>query len=91
MVNLRVASSGGFGMKAYVLVNLQTLENADVVDMMRRVKGVTAADVTLGPYDAVATVEAGDINTLGRIIVREIRTLPGVQDTITCLAVDSVG
>jgi DNA-binding Lrp family transcriptional regulator len=76
-------------MKAYVLVNLRAMENADVVDMIRKVQGVTAADVTLGPYDAIAIVVAEDLNLLGRIIVREIRALPGVQDTITCLAVDS--
>ncbi len=75
-------------MKAYVLVSSQTMETADVVEMMRKVKGVVSADVTFGPYDAVAIVEASDLNALGQIIVREIRTLPGVLDTITCLAVD---
>ena len=76
-------------MKAYVLVSSQTLETAEVVEMMRKVKGVITADVTFGPYDAVAIVEASDLNALGHIIVREIRTLPGVLDTITCLAVDT--
>ena len=75
-------------MKAYVLVSSQTMETADVVEMMRKVKGVVTADVTFGPYDAVAIIEAGDLNALGRVIVREIRTLPGVLDTITCLTVD---
>ena len=75
-------------MKAYVLVNAQTMETADVVEMMRKIKGVVSADVTFGPYDAVAIVEASDLNALGRIIVREIRTLPGVLDTMTCLAVN---
>ncbi len=75
-------------MKAYVLVRSQTMETADVVEMMRKVEGVVTADVTFGPYDAVAIVEAGDLNALGRIIVREIRTLSGVRDTTTCLTVD---
>ncbi len=75
-------------MKAYVLVHTQTMETAEVVDMMRNVKGVIAADVTFGPYDAVAQVEAENLNAVGRIIVREIRTLPGVVDTITCLTVN---
>ena len=75
-------------MKAYVLINSQTMETADVVEMIRKVKGVVAADVTFGTYDAVAVVEAPDLNALGKIIVREIRTLPGVVDTSTCLAVE---
>jgi DNA-binding Lrp family transcriptional regulator len=65
-----------------------TIEPADVAEMMRNVKGVVAAGVAFGPYDAVAIVEASDLNTLGRKIVREIRSLLGVLDTITCLAVD---
>lgn len=75
-------------MKAYVLVSSQAMQTADVVQMMRTVEGVVAADVTFGPYDAVAVVEASDLDALGRIIVRDLRSLPGVLDTITCLAVD---
>ncbi|HZY41021.1 MAG TPA: Lrp/AsnC ligand binding domain-containing protein [Anaerolineae bacterium] len=74
-------------MKAYVLIHTQTSETADVVEMMRKIKGVVAADVTFGPYDAVAQVEAENLNAVGRVIVREIRSLPGVLDTVTCLAV----
>lgn len=76
-------------MKAYVLLRTQLMETADVVKLMRRVKGVVSADVTFGPYDAVAQVEADDLNMLSRIVIREIRTLPGVLDTLTCLAVQA--
>ena len=75
-------------MKAYVLINTQTMETAEVVRMLRKMKGVVAADVTFGPYDAAAIVEANDLATLSQIIVHEIRSLPGVIDTITCLAVE---
>jgi len=75
-------------MKAYVLIHTQSSETAEVVAMARKVKGVTEADVTFGPFDAVAQVEADSLDAVGRIIVREIRSLPGVVDTVTCLAVD---
>jgi DNA-binding Lrp family transcriptional regulator len=75
-------------MRAYVLIHAQTSETAEVVTMIRKIKGVTTADVTFGPFDAVAQVEAENLDAIGRIIVREIRPLPGVMDTITCLAVD---
>ncbi|MBP7688451.1 MAG: Lrp/AsnC ligand binding domain-containing protein [Thermoflexales bacterium] len=75
-------------MKAYVLIHTQTSETAEVVAMMRKIKGVTTADVTFGPFDAVAQVEAENLDAVGRIIVREIRPLPGVVETVTCLAVN---
>ncbi len=73
-------------MKAYVLIRAQLMETANVVEMLHRVKGVISADVTFGPYDAVAQVEANDLDSLSRIIIHDIRTLPGVLDTLTCLA-----
>ena len=73
-------------MKAYVLIRSQLMETAGVVDQLRRVKGVLAADVTFGPYDAVVQVEAPDLDALSRVIIHEIRTMPGVLDTLTCLA-----
>ena len=75
-------------MKAYVLIHTQTSETAEVVAMLRKIKGVTTADVTFGSFDAVAQVEAENLDAVGRIIVREIRPLPGVIETVTCLAVN---
>ncbi len=75
-------------MKAYVMLRTQLMETADVVELARKIKGVVQADVTFGPYDAVAQVEVADLDTLSRVVIRELRTLPGVLDTLTCLAVD---
>jgi len=72
--------------KAYVLIRSQLMETTGVVEMIRKVKGVLSADVTFGPYDAVIQVEAGDLDALSRIIIQEIRTIPGVLETLTCLA-----
>lgn len=75
-------------MKAYVMLRSQLMETADVVDMIRKIKGVVQADVTFGPYDAVVQVEAADLDSLSRVVIRDIRTVPGVIDTLTCLAVN---
>jgi DNA-binding Lrp family transcriptional regulator len=45
--------------------------------------------MTFGPYDAVVTIEAQDINHLGRLIATEIHPIPGVLDTITCLVTEA--
>jgi DNA-binding Lrp family transcriptional regulator len=72
-----------------LLIHTQSSETPEVVNMLRRIKGVTSAGITFGPFDAVAQVEAVDLNIVGRIIVGEIRALPGVINTVTCLAVNS--
>jgi DNA-binding Lrp family transcriptional regulator len=76
-------------MKAYVLINARTGEVRDVVRQLRQVEKVTEANLTFGPYDAVAIVEAADIDELGIVIYHEIQPIPGILDTLTCLAVNT--
>ena len=75
-------------MKAYVLVNIRTGNVKEVVGHLRRVPSVVEAHMTFGPYDAVAVIETDDINGVGSVLANEIQPIPGVLDTMTCLAVD---
>lgn len=75
-------------MKAYVMIKIRAGEVKEVVDHLRNVKGVKEAHMTFGPYDAVAEVETRDVATLGQITALEIQPIPGVEQTLTCLAVD---
>ncbi len=75
-------------MKAYILIHIRTGEIREVVRQLRRVEGVTEANMTFGPYDAVAVVEAQDVKNIGDIMATAIQPIPGVLDTLTCLAVE---
>ena len=75
-------------MKAYVLIKIRAGEVKDVVRQLRKVEGVVEAHMTFGPYDAVAVVETNDISHLGAITASAIQPIPGVEQTLTCLAVD---
>jgi len=75
-------------MKAYVLITVRAGELRDVVKQLRKIKGVAEAHVTFGPYDAVAVVEAQNLAELGDLTASSIQPIPGVERTLTCLAVD---
>jgi DNA-binding Lrp family transcriptional regulator len=75
-------------MKAYVLIKIRTGEVNEVVKSLRKVKGVVEAHMTFGPYDAVAEVETKDVTALGTITASMIQPISGVEQTLTCLAVD---
>jgi DNA-binding Lrp family transcriptional regulator len=75
-------------MKAFVLIKTRAGEIKDVVKSLRKIKGVKEAHMTFGPYDAVAVVETEDVAKLGAITASEIQPIPGVEQTLTCLAVD---
>lgn len=75
-------------MKAYVMIKIHAGEVKDVVVELRKIKGIIEANMTFGPYDAVAVVETADIAELGAVTALEIQPIPGVEQTLTCLAVD---
>jgi DNA-binding Lrp family transcriptional regulator len=75
-------------MKAYVMIKIRAGEVKDVVTQLRKIEGIVEAHMTFGPYDAVAVVETPDIAKLGRITALEIQPIPGVEQTLTCLAVE---
>ena len=75
-------------MQAYILIKIRTGDLKQVVKELRKLEGVKSADMTFGPYDAVAVVEHNDINGIGSLLATAIQPIPGVEQTLTCLAVD---
>ena len=52
---------------------------------IRAVKGVREVKGVFGKWDAVATVEAGDLNDLAALVVGKLRAIPGVITTDTLI------
>lgn len=75
-------------MKAYVMIKIRPGDVREVVRRLKETKQVLEANMTFGPYDAVAVVEAADLSGLGSLIASSIQPMPGVEQTLTCLAVD---
>ncbi|HMN00033.1 MAG TPA: Lrp/AsnC ligand binding domain-containing protein [Anaerolineales bacterium] len=75
-------------MKAYILIKIRSGEVKAVVRQLRKVEGVVEAHMTFGPYDAVAIVDTADISQLGAVAASAIQPIPGVEQTLTCIAVD---
>lgn len=75
-------------MKAYVLITTRTGEAPDVVRQAARLEDILEAHITFGPYDAIAVIEANSVEKIGHVVHYDIQPIPGVKDTLTCLAVD---
>ena len=75
-------------MKAYILIKIRSGEVKSVVRELRRLENVVEANMTFGLYDAVAAVESQDVSHLGSLIATSIQPIPGVEQTLTCIAVD---
>jgi len=75
-------------MKAYVLIKVRTGDLREALRHLKSVQGVVEANMTFGPFDAVAIVQAEDVNHLGQIVAIDIQPIPGILETLTCLAVE---
>ena len=71
------------GVSAYVLI--QTAVNAaQVAGEIRAIEGVESAEDVSGPYDVIVRASAGDMDTLGQLVVSKIQTVEGITRTLTC-------
>ncbi len=76
-------------MKAYVLIKIRPGDIKEVVRRLHETPHVLEANMTFGPYDVVAVVDASDLAKLGTLIASSIQPMPGVEQTLTCIAVES--
>lgn len=76
-------------MRAFILITIHGGEIREVVRSLKKVEHVVDATMTFGPYDVVATLDVDDINHLGRIVSRMIRPIPGIAETLTCVATEA--
>ncbi len=72
--------------RAYVLVTVDSGRGPAVLEHVRRLSGVASADLVTGPYDILVIVEKADSNELGRFVMNELRGIPGINNTITSIA-----
>lgn len=68
---------------AYILI--QTAVNAaQVAAEIRSIDGVQSADDVSGPYDVIVRASAGDMDSLGQLVVARIQNVEGITRTLTC-------
>ncbi len=71
---------------AYMLINVATGEELNVVAELRKLRGIQNARVVTGLHDVVCYVETDTIDELKDEIVGAIRHIPGITRTLTCIA-----
>jgi DNA-binding Lrp family transcriptional regulator len=75
--------------KAFILIKIRAGDVRDAVDKIQDIPGVVEAYMTFGPYDSVVILESSGLREVGRIVAADIQTVPGVLETMTCLAVET--
>ena len=69
--------------KGYLLIKLVPGLESDALSQIRATPGITDVSIVFGQWDAIAIAEAKNLFELSRIILSEVRSIQGVQDTTT--------
>ena len=75
--------------KAFILIETAVGRNKEVVALLSKLKGVRSVDMVTGPYDIIAVVDGESLNEIGDLITGKIHPIPGINRTVTCLAIKS--
>jgi len=69
--------------KGYLLIKLVPGLESNALSQIRVTPGVKDVNLVFGQWDAIAIAEAKSLFELAKIIVSEVRSIQGVQDTTT--------
>ena len=69
--------------KGYLLIKLVPGLESSALSQIRVIPGIADVNLVFGQWDAIAIAETKTIFELAKVIVGEVRSIQGVQDTTT--------
>ena len=74
--------------QAYVLINVESGAEEEVVKQLKNIEGVAEAYFSYGVYDIISKVKADSMEKLKDMVTRRIRTLNRVRSTLTLIMME---
>ena len=74
--------------RAYVLINVESGSEDDVLKELKTLEGVEEAYFSYGVYDLITKIKADTMDKLKEMVTRRIRTLSKVRSTLTLIMME---
>lgn len=74
--------------QAYVLINVESGSEEEVVSQLKTIGGVEEAYYSYGVYDIISKVKADSMEKLKDLVTRKVRTLNRVRSTLTLIMME---
>ncbi len=71
--------------KAFVLINVESGAEEEVLEQIRRSEGVEEAYYSYGVYDIIAKIKAETMEKLREAVSQKMRTVNKVRSTLTLI------
>ena len=74
--------------RAYVLINVESGSEDEVLKDLKTVEGIEEAYFSYGVYDLITKIKADTMDKLKEMVTRRIRTLSKVRSTLTLIMME---
>jgi len=74
--------------QAFVLINVESGAEEDLVRELKKVEGVEEAYYSYGVYDIIAKIKADSMEKLKEMVTHKIRILSKVRSTLTLIMME---
>jgi DNA-binding Lrp family transcriptional regulator len=74
--------------KAFVLINVESGSEDEVLKQLKSVQGVEEAYFSYGVYDIITKIKADTMEKLKDLVTHQVRTLNKVRSTLTLIMME---
>ena len=74
----------------FALLSISTLHEKSVFETLKNMTQVTEVHPLFGEYDILVKIECNDIDEIGEVVIKRIRSTKGVVDTKTLISTTSL-
>ena len=75
----------------FALLTISPLNEKEVFHaLMHKISDITEVHPLFGEYDILVKIECENIDTIGEVVIKKIRSLKGVTDTKTLISTRSL-
>jgi DNA-binding Lrp family transcriptional regulator len=74
--------------KAFVLINVESGAEQEIVDELKKIDGVEEAYFSYGVYDIITKIKADSMEKLKDMVTRKVRTIGRVRSTLTLIMME---
>jgi DNA-binding Lrp family transcriptional regulator len=74
--------------RAFVLINVESGSEDEVLKELKSIEGVEEAYFSYGVYDLITKIRADSMDKLKELVTRKIRTLSKVRSTLTLIMME---
>ena len=74
----------------FALLSISPLYEKTVFEALKNMVEITEVHPLFGEYDILIKIECGDIDSIGEIVIKKIRSLKGIVDSKTLIGTRSL-